>query len=85
MAVVGDKAYVALVLELLETIRSQVQTALRGGAVAPEDAIAALSLGTLRERFARLAPTAAEEFDAYAPEIARRFYQELRDGMISKR
>ena len=80
-----DKKYVVLVIELFETIRSQVQAALRGGAVAPDDAVAALSVGGLRERFARLAPGAAEEFDAYAPEIARKFYQELRDGMISKR
>jgi len=80
-----DKTYVALSIELLETIRRQVQVALRSGAVAPDDVVTALSLGALRERFAKLAPGAAEEFDAYAPEIARKFYQELRDGMISKR
>jgi cyclase len=80
-----DKTYIALVIELFQAIRGQVQAALRDGAVAPDDAVAALSLGGLRERFARLGPGAAEEFDAYAPEIARKFYQELRDGMISKR
>lgn len=80
-----DKSYVALSIELLETIRNQVQSALRSGAVAPDEAVAALSLGALRDRIARLGPGAAEEFDAYAPEIARKFYQELRDGMISKR
>jgi cyclase len=80
-----DKAYVTLVIELLQTIRDQVQAALRDGAVAPDEAVAALSVGGLRGRFARLDPGAAEEFDAYVPEIARKFYQELRDGMISKR
>jgi len=80
-----DKAYVTLAIDFLQTIRVQVQAALRDGAVAPDEAVGALELGGLRERFARLGPGAAEEFDAYAPEIARKFYQELRDGMISKR
>ncbi len=73
-----DKQYLGLVLELFETIRSQVRAALQSGMVELKEVEKVVKLDDLKRKFA----AAGAEFMNIAVRMA---YREARDGMDSTR
>ena len=76
-----DTSYLALLVDYMESARSQVSAALAAGAVTPEQVAAAVDLSAFRARFAGSDAELGETFDAYAPSLVRKLTLEQRDGM----
>jgi cyclase len=75
-----DKHYMELEASLFEAVLTQVQSALRSGAVSIDDVQKRVDLTQFKSQFARRDPEIAGEFDQYAKGLVRRAYIELRDN-----
>ena len=80
-----DTAYLALVIELLESIVTQVDAGLERGLVTVDDVRQAVRLDALRPRFTHGDPELEADFAATTSTLTEKAYLEARDGMRSRR
>lgn len=80
-----DTEYLDLVIELLDSIVSQVHAALERGAVTVADVQHEVKLDAMAPRFTSGDAMLEEDFKATAESLVRKAYLESRDGMESRR
>ena len=80
-----DKDYLNLVIELFESVVTQVHAALEEGAVTVDDVQKAVNLDSLRARFTHGDADLEADFIATMPGLIKIAYKESRDGMESRR
>jgi cyclase len=84
-AVQRDFAYVKLVADLFESVASQVRAALARGLVTPDEILPTIDVAAFRARFLAGHPDGAAQFDGTIRSLTTKTYQEMRDGMTSRR